>query len=242
MSKIALVTGGTQGIGATISKALNEAGYQVIANYLINDDEAKEFASHTGIEIMKWNVSDFEACQEAADIIAQKYGKGIEVLVNNAGITRDAHFHKMTKDEWYDVMHINLDSCFNMCRAVINDMYKYKFGRIINISSINDHEEIEKQTNLSTAKAALIGFTKALASESAGKNVTVNAVLPGYIMTDLAAEKIPKQILEKIGRYIPMARLGKPEDVSKAVIFLASDEAGYITAETLSVNGGHEIL
>lgn len=242
MSKIAIVTGGTKGIGGSISRALHEEGYKVIANYLLDDQNADDFATDTGIEVMKWDVSDFDSCEEAIDKIQKKYGQNVAILVNNAGVTRDAHFHKMTKEDWYDVMHLNLDSCFNMTRAVITGMHKNKFGRIINISSVNDQADITKQINYCTAKAALIGFTKALAAESASKNITVNAVLPGYIMTELAAQKIPGPILEKITNIIPMARLGKPEDVSRAVLFLVSDAAGYITGETLSVNGGHEIL
>lgn len=242
MDKIAVVTGGTTGIGASISRALHSAGYKVIANYFLDDHKADAFAKSTGIEVMKWNVSDFDECQAATSQIEKQYGKNIDVLVNNAGVTRDAHFHKMSKEDWQDVMHLNLDSCFNMTRSVIDGMHKDKSGKIINIASINDHAEITKQTNYSTAKAALIGFTKALAAELAPRNITVNVVLPGYIMTELAAEKIPAPILEKITKIIPMARLGKPEDVSKAVLFLASSDAGYITGETLSVNGGHEIL
>lgn len=242
MGKIAIVTGGISGIGASVSKSLHEEGYKVIANYLIDDDVANKFADDTGIEVMKWNVSNFDECSNAVNSIEEKYESNVEILVNNAGITRDALFHKMNKEDWYDVMHLNLDSCFNMTRAVINNMRKNKFGRIVNISSVNDHAEITKQTNYSTAKAALIGFTKALAEESASKNITVNVVLPGYIMSDIAISKIPESILEKITKHIPMARLGRPEDVSKAVLFLVSNDAGYITGETLSVNGGHEIL
>lgn len=242
MSKIAVVTGGTKGIGASISKALHDQNYKVIANYLLDDDKADSFSKDTGITVMKWDVSNFDECTNAVAKIHEQYGQNVEVLINNAGVTRDALFHKMTKEDWYDVMHLNLDSCFNMTRAVINDMHKNKYGRIVNISSINDHANIERQTNYTTAKAGLIGFTKALAEESASKNITVNAVLPGYIMTEVAANKIPESILEKAKKFIPMARLGRPEDVSKAVLFLVSDDAGYITGETISVNGGHEII
>lgn len=242
MSKIALVTGGTRGIGASISKALHNEGYKVIANYLLDDEQAQAFHAETNIEVQKWDVSDFEECQKSIANIEANFGQNIEILVNNAGVTRDAHFHEMTKDDWHDVLHLNLDSCFHMSRAVINQMNKHKFGRIINIASVNDQADTTKQINYSTAKAALIGFTKSLATVSASKNITVNAVLPGYIMNDLAAEKLPQQLLDKVTKLIPMARLGRPEDVSKAVLFLVSNDAGYITGETISVNGGHEIL
>jgi len=242
MGRIAVVTGGTKGIGACISKALKEEGYTVIANYFLREDIAQDFQEATGIDVMKWNVADYDSCMNAIEQIEAKYSQNVEILINNAGATSDSPFYKMTKEDWYNVLHVNLDSCFHMTRAVINQMHKNKFGRIVNISSINDKAEITGQTNYTTSKAALIGFTKALAEESASKNITVNAVLPGYIMSDLAAEKVPSQILEKITHLIPMAKLGRPEDVSNAVLFLVGDKAGYITGETISVNGGKEIL
>jgi acetoacetyl-CoA reductase len=241
MKKIAVVTGGTRGIGASISKALHEHGYDVIANYFINDEAAKEFSEINQIKVMKWNVSDYNECEEAVKNIEQTYNDTVSVLINNAGITRDVMLHKMTEKEWYEVIHVNLDSCYNMCRAVINNMRDKKYGRIVNISSINAQAGQIGQTNYSAAKAGIIGFTKALARESATKNITVNAIAPGYVMTDMVAQ-IPQEILDKIVNLIPMARLGRPEDIARAVVFLASHEASYITGETLSINGGHNMF
>ena len=241
MEKIAIVTGGTRGIGASISKALHDHDYIVIANYLINDDAAELFAQETGIKTMKWNVGNYDECTEAIKQIEQSYDETVSVLINNAGITRDVMLHKMTEKEWYDVIHVNLDSCYNMCRAVINPMREKKYGRIVNISSINAQAGQIGQTNYSAAKAGIIGFTKALARESATKNITVNAIAPGYVMTDMVAQ-IPQEILDKIVNLIPMARLGRPEDIARAVVFLASTEASYITGETLAINGGHNMF
>jgi acetoacetyl-CoA reductase len=190
---------------------------------------------------MKWNVSDYNECEEAVKNIEQTYNDTVSVLINNAGITRDVMLHKMTEKEWYEVIHVNLDSCYNMCRAVINNMRDKKYGRIVNISSINAQAGQIGQTNYSAAKAGIIGFTKALARESATKNITVNAIAPGYVMTDMVAQ-IPQEILDKIVNLIPMARLGRPEDIARAVVFLASHEASYITGETLSINGGHNMF
>ncbi len=240
-NKLALVTGGTRGIGASISKALQEHGFLVIANYFTNDDVAIKFSEETGIPAMKWNVSNYAECEIGIKEIEEKYGSNVSVLINNAGITRDVMLHKMTEEEWYEVIHVNLDSCFHMCRAVINQMREKKYGRIINISSINAQAGQIGQTNYSAAKAGMIGFTKALARESAIKNITVNAVAPGYVMTEMVA-KIPAEILDKIVALNPMARLGKPEDIARAVTFLASEEAGYITGETLAINGGHNMF
>ena len=238
---IAVVTGGTRGIGASISKFLSEHGHHVIANYFTNDDIAKAFHSETGIEVIKWNVSNYEECAVEVKKIEDKYGANISILVNNAGITRDIMLHKMSEQDWYEVIHVNLDSCFNMCRAVINQMREKKYGRIVNISSINAQAGQIGQTNYSAAKAGIIGFTKALARESASKNITVNAIAPGYVMTDMVS-KIPEDILNKIIGLIPMARLGKPEDIARAVAFLTSEDASYITGETISINGGHNMF
>ncbi|MGV2433422.1 MAG UNVERIFIED_CONTAM: 3-oxoacyl-ACP reductase [Rickettsiaceae bacterium] len=241
MTKIAIVTGGTRGIGASISKALLNNGYTVIANYITNDEAAKAFAEETGIKVMKWNVSKYSECMRAVEAIEDTYGTNVEALVNNAGITRDNMLHKMSEEEWNEVIHVNLDSCFNMCRAVIGKMRDKKYGRIVNLSSINAQAGQIGQTNYSAAKAGIIGFTKALARESASKNITVNAIAPGYVMTDMVA-KIPNEVLDKIVALIPMARLGRPEDISRAVMFLVSEEAGYITGETLAINGGHNMF
>ncbi len=241
MGKIAIVTGGTRGIGASISRSLHENGYNVIANYFSNDEAAKKFAEETQIKVMKWNVSNYEDCANAVKQIETLYNNNVSILVNNAGITRDVMLHKMLEKDWYDVMHVNLDSCYHMCRAVINPMRDKKYGRIVNISSINAQAGQIGQTNYSAAKAGIIGFTKALARESASKNITVNAIAPGYVMTDMVAQ-IPSEVLDKIVNLIPMARLGKPEDIARAVLFLASEEASYITGETLSINGGHNMF
>lgn len=241
MTKLALVTGGTRGIGGAISTMLSNEGYNVIANYCTNREIAESFHQETGIHVMQWNVSNYDECQQAVANIEQKYGTNISVLVNNAGITKDSMLHKMSPEDWYEVLHVNLDSCFHMCRSVINQMREQKYGRIINISSINAQAGQVGQTNYSAAKAGIIGFTKALARESAPKNITVNAIAPGYVMTDMVA-KIPEEFLNKITALIPMARLGRPEDIARTVAFLASDEASYITGETISVNGGHNML
>ena len=241
MTKLALVTGGTRGIGAAISKSLAEHGYNVIANYCANDEMANVFHEETGTRIMKWNVSVYDECITGIRDIEEEYGTNVSVLVNNAGITRDIMLHKMAPDDWYDVLHVNLDSCFHMSRSVINQMREKKYGRIINISSINAQAGQVGQTNYSAAKAGIIGFTKALARESAPKNITVNAIAPGYVMTDMVA-KIPAEFLDKLVGLIPMSRLGRPEDIARAVAFLASEEASYITGETLSINGGHNMF
>lgn len=241
MTKLALVTGGTRGIGAAISKSLAEHGCEVIANYCSNDELANAFHEETGIKIMKWNVSVYDECAEGIRAIEEEYGNNISVLVNNAGITRDGMLHKMSPEDWYDVLHVNLDSCFHMSRAVINQMREKKYGRIINISSINAQAGQVGQTNYSAAKAGIIGFTKALARESASKNITVNAIAPGYVMTDMVA-KIPSEFMDKLIGLIPMSRLGRPEDIARAVAFLASEDASFITGETISINGGHNML
>lgn len=233
MARKAVVTGGTRGIGAAISKALKAAGYEVTASYAGNDEAAAKFKSETGITVRKWDVGDYDACEKALKEIGQ-----VDVLVNNAGITKDGMFHKMTKDQWYAVINTNLNSLFNMCRPVIDGMRERGFGRIINISSINGQKGQMGQTNYSAAKAGDIGFTKALAQENAAKGITVNVICPGYIATEMVMA-VPKDVLDKnIIPQIPARRLGQPEEIARCVVFLASDDAGFITGATLSANGG----
>jgi acetoacetyl-CoA reductase len=237
MARVSVVTGGTRGIGAAISKALNAAGYQVAAIYAGNDEAAAKFKADTGIAVYKWNVASFDACVEGVKQVAAELGP-VEVLVNNAGITRDAMFHKMKPEQWLDVINTNLVSLFNMCRPVIEGMRERKFGRIINISSINGQKGQMGQTNYSAAKAGEIGFTKALAQENARAGVTVNAICPGYINTEMV-QAVPKEVLEKsILPLIPVNRLGEPDEIARCVVFLASDDSGFITGSTLSANGG----
>jgi acetoacetyl-CoA reductase len=238
MSRLALVTGGTRGIGAAISVALKQAGYQVAANYAANDDAAKAFSKEHGIKAYKWDVSDYAACRDSVAGIAKEYGRAPEILVNNAGITRDGMLHRMTADHWGQVVATNLTSCFNMCQAVVSGMRDKGFGRIVNISSINAQAGQLGQTNYAAAKAGIIGFTKALAREGAIKNITANVVAPGYIRTDMTAA-VPPEFLEGIVAQIPVRRLGEPEEIARVVVFLADDASGFITGETISVNGGH---
>ncbi len=237
MSKRALVTGGTRGIGAAISIALKNAGFKVAANYASRDDVAAEFSKVTGIPTYKWDISDFAACEKGVKQVEADAGGTIEVLVNNAGITRDGAMHKMTAENWHAVLQTNLTSCFNMSRLVIEGMREKKFGRIINISSLNGQLGQFGQTNYSAAKAGIFGFTKALARETASRGITVNAVSPGYIATEMV-RTIREDILKQIVAQIPVGRLGEPEEVARAVVFLAADEASFITGETLSINGG----
>ena len=237
MSRVALVTGGTRGIGAAIAKALKEKGYKVAANYGGNDEAAAKFKAETSIPVFKWDVSSFEACAAGVKKVEAELGP-IEVLVNNAGITRDAMLHRMTPEQWKQVIDTNLGSLFNMCRPVIEGMRARKFGRIVNISSINGQKGQMGQTNYSAAKAGDIGFTKALAQESARSGITVNAICPGYINTEMV-QAVPKEVLEKsILPLIPVNRLGEPEEIARSVVFLAADDAGFITGSTLTVNGG----
>jgi len=237
MARVALVTGGSRGIGAAISKALKAAGYKVAANYGGNDEAASKFKAETGIPVFKWDVSSFEACSEGIKAVEAELGP-IEVLVNNAGITRDAMLHRMKPEQWKQVIDTNLGSLFNMCRPVIEGMRTRKFGRIVNISSINGQKGQMGQTNYSAAKAGDIGFTKALAQESAKAGITVNAICPGYINTEMV-QAVPKDVLEKnILPQIPIGRLGEPEEIARCVVFLASDDAGLITGSTISANGG----
>jgi acetoacetyl-CoA reductase len=237
MARVAVVTGGTRGIGRAISEALKDAGYKVAATYAGNDEAAQRFKSETGIPVFKFDVADFNACAEGIKAIEAELGGPVEVLVNNAGITRDATMHRMRADQWNDVIRTNLDSCFNMSRAVIEGMRSRGFGRIVNISSINGQAGQIGQTNYAAAKAGMLGFTKALAQEGASRGVTVNALAPGYTETDMV-RAVPANVLEQIVARIPVGRLGKPEEIARAVLFLVADEAGFITGSTLTVNGG----
>lgn len=236
MSKVAVVTGGTRGIGAAISKALKDAGYTVAATYAGNDEKAQAFKAETGIHVYKWDVADPDACAAGLAKVEAEVGP-VDVLVNNAGITRDGMFHKMTYDQWSAVIRTNLDSMFTMTRPVIDGMRARGFGRIINISSINGQKGQMGQANYSAAKAGVIGFTKALAQENAFKGVTVNCICPGYIDTDMVAA-VPEEVLKKIIGGIPVNRLGKAEEIAAAVVYLASDLAGFVTGSTLTINGG----
>lgn len=240
MSKVAVVTGGTRGIGLSISKSLKDEGYKVVAVYHGNDEAAQKFREDTGCEAVKFDVADYDACQSALEKIEADFGE-IYVLVNNAGITRDGVLHKMSSENWNAVLQTNLTSCFNMCRAIIAKMRDRKGGRIINISSINGQKGQFGQTNYSAAKAGMIGFTKALALESAAKNITVNAICPGYIETDMTAA-MPQEVLDSIIRQIPAMRMGQPEEIAALVSFLASDKAAFITGATLSANGGQYMV
>jgi len=241
MGKIALVTGGTRGIGRAISEDLKAAGYTVVANYAGNDEAAAAFKSDTGIDVIKFDVGDYDGCQAAVAEIVGNQGP-IDVLVNNAGITRDKPLHKMEKSHWDAVIATNLDSLFNLSRAVIDGMRERKFGRIVNISSINGQKGQFGQTNYAAAKAGLIGFTKALALETASKGITVNAVAPGYIGTEMVMA-VPEKILnEVIIPQIPVVRLGEATEIARCVSFLASDDAGFITGSTITANGGQYMI
>jgi acetoacetyl-CoA reductase len=237
MARVALVTGGTRGIGDSISKALKAAGYSVAAVYHGNDEAAQKFKAETNIPVFKWDVSSFEACAEGVKKVESEIGP-VEVLVNNSGITRDTMFHRMKPEQWTAVINTNLGSLFNMTRQVWEGMRERKFGRVINISSINGQKGQAGQTNYSAAKAGELGFTKALAQEGARVGITVNAICPGYINTEMV-QAVPKDVLEKsILPQIPIGRLGEPEEIARCVVFLASDDAGLITGSTLSANGG----
>lgn len=237
MARIALVTGGTRGIGGAISKALKGAGYNVAANYAGNDEAAGRFKEETGIPVYKWDVSSFEACAAGIAQVEAELGP-IDVLVNNAGITRDGFFHKMTPEQWGAVINTNLNSLFNMCRPVIEGMRNRNFGRIVCISSINGQKGQAGQSNYSAAKAGEIGFVKALAQENASKGITVNAIAPGYIGTEMVRAIDPDVLAKRIVPQIPVGRLGEPEEIARCVLFLAGDEAGFITGSTLAANGG----
>jgi acetoacetyl-CoA reductase len=237
MSKVALVTGGSRGIGAAISVALKNAGYTVAANYAGNDEAAAKFSAETGIKTYKWSVADYEACAAGIAQVEADLGP-VAVLVNNAGITRDAMFHKMTPAQWNEVIGTNLTGVFNMTHPVWSGMRDRKFGRVITISSINGQKGQAGQANYSAAKAGDIGFTKALAQEGARAGITVNVICPGYIGTDMVKAIDEKVLAERIIPQIPVGRLGEPEEIARCVVFLAADEAGFITGATISANGG----
>ncbi|WP_415184184.1 acetoacetyl-CoA reductase [Phaeovulum sp.] len=241
MSKVAIVTGGTRGIGAAISIALKNAGYTVAANYAGNDEAAKKFTAETGIKTYKWSVADYDACAAGIAQIEADLGP-IAVLVNNAGITRDAMFHKMTPQQWKEVMDTNLSGLFNMTHPLWTGMRDRKFGRVINISSINGQKGQAGQANYSAAKAGDLGFTKALAMEGARAGITVNAICPGYIGTEMVRAIDEKVLNERIIPQIPVGRLGEPEEIARCVVFLAADDAGFITGSTISANGGQFVV
>ena len=239
MGRVAVVTGGTRGIGEAISMALKNAGYKVAAVYGGDDAKAQAFTKATGIGAYKIDVADFKQCQAGLGKIAAELGP-IDILVNNAGITRDGTMHRMTPEQWEAVIHTNLSSCFNMCRSVIDGMRERSFGRIVNIGSINGQAGQYGQVNYAAAKSGIHGFTKALAQEGAAKNITVNAIAPGYIDTDMV-RAVPPQVLEKIVAKIPVGRLGQASEIARGVLFLVADEGGFVTGSTLSINGGQHM-
>jgi acetoacetyl-CoA reductase len=239
MTRVAFVTGGTRGIGKAISARLRAAGYKVAAGYAGNEVAAKACSDELGVQVVKGNVSSFADCAAAVKTIEAELGP-IDVLVNNAGITRDAMLHKMSEEQWNDVIHVNLASIFNMTRNVIEGMRERSYGRIVNISSINGQKGQMGQTNYSAAKAGMIGFTKALAQENAKKGITVNCIAPGYIDTEMVAA-VPKNVLDTIIAGIPVGRLGMADEIARCVAFLAAEDAGFITGATLTVNGGQYI-
>jgi acetoacetyl-CoA reductase len=240
MARVALVTGGTRGIGRAISERLCADGFKVAAGYSGNDEAAAACAKSLNVMVVKGNVGHFADCQRAAEQVAKELGP-IDVLVNNAGITRDGVFHKMTPEQWGEVIRVNMDSLFNMTRQVIEGMRDRGWGRIINISSINGQKGQMGQTNYSAAKAGMIGFTKALALENAKKGVTVNCIAPGYIDTEMV-QAVPEKVLEGIIAQIPVGRLGRGEEIADMVAFLAGERAGYVTGATLSLNGGQYMV
>ena len=236
MSKVALVTGGSRGIGAAISVALQAAGYTVAANYAGNDEAATKFTAETGIKSYKWSVADYEGCKAGVAAVEAAHGP-VDILVNNAGITRDAPFHKMTPAQWHEVIDTNLTGTFNMTHVVWNGMRDRKFGRVVTISSINGQKGQFAQANYAASKAGDLGFTKALAQEGARAGITVNAIAPGYIATDMVMA-VPEEVRAKIVAQIPTGRLGNPDEIAYAVSFFIPDEAGWITGANLSANGG----
>ena len=240
MPRTALVTGGSRGIGAAISMALKQAGYTVAANYAGNEEAAAKFTAETGIKTYRWSVADYDACAAGIAQVEADLGP-VEVLVNNAGITRDAPFHRMTREQWNDVMRTNLDGVFNMTHPLWNGMRDRKFGRIVTISSINGQKGQFAQANYSAAKAGDLGFTKALAQEGARVGITVNAICPGYIATDMVMA-VPEKVREGIIAQIPVGRLGEAAEIARCVVFLVSDDAGFITGSTITANGGQYFI
>jgi acetoacetyl-CoA reductase len=236
MARVALVTGGSRGIGAAIALALKDAGYKVAANYAGNDEAAEKFKADTGIPVYKWSVADYDACAAGIGKVEADLGP-VDVLVNNAGITRDAPFHKMTREQWNEVIGTNLNGVFNMTHPVWPGMRERKFGRVITISSINGQKGQFAQANYSASKAGDLGFTKALAQEGARAGITVNAICPGYIATDMVMA-VPEKVRESIIAQIPTGRLGEAAEIGRCVVFLASDDAGFITGSTITANGG----
>ena len=239
MARVALVTGGTRGIGAAIARMLKAAGYTVAACYAGNEERARAFGEKTGIATYKWDVADFAACEAGVERVAKALGP-VDVLVNNAGITRDATMRKLSREGWQDVIDTNLGGCFNMAKTVWESMLARGFGRIVNIGSINGQAGQYGQVNYAAAKSGIHGFTKALALEGAAKGITVNAIAPGYIDTDMVAA-VPEEVLKKIVARIPVGRLGQADEIARGVLFLAADEAGFITGSTLSINGGQHM-
>ncbi len=239
MSRVAIVTGGTRGIGEAISVGLKDAGYDVAATYAGNDEAAERFTEKTGIAAYKFDVSDYGQCAESVEKIVGDLGP-VDILVNNAGITRDGTLHRMSFEQWNTVIQTNLSSCFNMCHCVIEGMRERGFGRIVNIGSVNGQAGQYGQVNYAAAKSGIHGFTKALAQEGAAKGVTVNAIAPGYIDTDMV-RAVPERVLEKIISGIPVGRLGHAEEIARGVLFLVADEAGFVTGSTMSINGGQHM-
>jgi acetoacetyl-CoA reductase len=239
MSRVAIVTGGTRGIGEAISVGLKDAGYVVAAAYAGNDEAAQRFTKKTGIPTFKFDVSDYEQCAEGVKQITDELGP-VDVLVNNAGITKDGTLHRMSFDQWNSVIQTNLSSCFNMCHCVIEGMRERGFGRVVNIGSVNGQAGQYGQANYAAAKSGIHGFTKALAQEGAAKGITVNAIAPGYIDTDMV-RAVPERVLEKIISGIPVGRLGHADEIARGVLFLVSDDAGFVTGSTMSINGGQHM-
>jgi len=236
MQRVALITGGVSGIGAATAKLLKQKGYAVAVNYFGNDEDAKSFAQETGIPVYSWNVAHLAASQAGVAKVVAEVGP-VDILVNNAGITRDTTLHKMTEEQWRSVIDVDLGGCFNMCRAVIEGMRERRFGRIVNVSSVNGLSGQFGQTNYAAAKAGVIGFTKALALEGAARNITVNAIAPGYTDTGMVAA-VPQEALNAVLAAVPVGRLGTPQEIARGVLFLVEDEAGFVTGATLSINGG----
>jgi acetoacetyl-CoA reductase len=239
MARVAIVTGGTRGIGEAVSVALKDAGYKVAANYCGNEERARAFSEKTGIPVFKWDVANYEDCVAGVGKVVAELGP-VDIVVNNAGITRDATMRKMTRGGWDEVVDTNLGGCFNMCKAVWDSMLERGFGRVVNIGSINGQAGQYGQVNYAAAKSGIHGFTKALSQEGAPKGITVNAIAPGYIDTDMVAA-VPPNVLEKIVAKIPVGRLGKAHEIARGVLFLVADDAGFVTGSTMSINGGQHM-